>query len=153
MFYLFIYFWQVSWDTWEFPHRESGVFSPLSVIQNDHYCLHTQEELKLRDRFDELEQYYCEIVIYDEKSTPTHGRFRFASSDLNGYVRWSLGVPHIILHLFSLYENVHGFCSTKPHGTVRTSLVLWFAGSSVFSRVSLSFRTTFWVCFWNTVFC
>lgn len=80
------------------------MFSPLSVIQNDPYCLHTQEELKLRDRFDELEQYCREIAIDDEKSTPTHGRFRFASSDLNGDVRWSPGVPHIILHLFSLYE-------------------------------------------------
>lgn len=67
LFYvLFIYFWQASWDTWKFRHRECGVVFPLSLIQKDHCCLHTQEELKLRDRFDELEQYCREIAIYDE---------------------------------------------------------------------------------------
>lgn len=71
--------------------------------------------------------------------TPTRRRFRFACSDLKEDVRWSLGVPHIILHLFYLCENVSGFCSTKPQGTVRTSPMLWFAGSSVFGLMSVSF--------------
>ena len=62
LFYVYFFF-----DKLLETHTGNVVWSfPLSLIQKDHHCLHAQEEMKLRDRFDELEQYCREVAIYDE---------------------------------------------------------------------------------------